>query len=303
MIWTTRAKNAGVLAAVVLCTSALAQEGPAPQPSSTAPTAPQQPERPQFESIFEVDESGMPQPPQTWNDLAALAVNPELSAEQREAIEAGVRQWLAGVQRLVLENPDLALDVAKGLFENVDIDQRGELAYASEVMKALSAVSNLSSDLANAGIVSNAQGQLNRRIVQEYVRARSTAMSERVMSSGDAADQQRQMQVMMARVTMTSLTDDSMRMFRSVAVRGAPHARAALEKAGLDADAYDQELRAVGNASTDAQRVEAMVALMDALPTRDLFLFAEALGPKLPPVELPQIAMIGTASPTEDGGG
>ncbi|MGD1914719.1 MAG: hypothetical protein ACFCBV_00825 [Phycisphaerales bacterium] len=297
-------------AAAMLCLIAAAplkaQEAPAtgPQvePAPGRPAQPPQPQVPQFESIFEVDAEGIPMAPETWNDLAALAVNPEISADQREAIEAGVREWLAGVQKLVLENPDLALEAAKGLFADVDIDARAELAHASEVMKTLSAVSNLSSSLSNAGIVTNEQAQLNRRIVQEYVRARSTALSDRVMGSGgEPAEQQREMQVMMARVTMTSLTDDAMRMFRSVAVRGAPFARAALEDSGMDASAYSTHLEAIQNADSDDAKVEAMVALMDSIPTRELFQFAGSLGPKLPPVDLPQIAMIGTA-PAETAG-
>ncbi|MEO1278656.1 MAG: hypothetical protein AAFV77_06860, partial [Planctomycetota bacterium] len=203
-----------------------------------------------------------------------------------------------------LENPDLALEAAKGLFADVDIDARAELAYASEVMKTLSAVSNLSSDLSNAGIVTNEQAQLNRRIVQAYIRARSTALSDRVMGSGgEPAEQQREMQVMMARVTMTSLTDDAMRMFRSVAVRGAPFARAALEDSGMDASAYSTHLEALQNADSDDAKVEAMVALMDSIPTRELFQFAGSLGPKLPPVDLPQIAMIGTSTAENAGDG
>lgn len=297
----------GVLAgaaAMLAATLASAQDAPGPEATPTAPAAPQQPEQPQFESIYEVNEDGAPMPPETWNDVAALAVNPELSADQRAAIEAGVRDWLAGVQKLVLENPDLALVVAKGLFEDIDLEQRDELAYASEIMKALSAVSNLSSDLANTGVLSNEQGQFNRRIVQEYIRARSTAASQQVMAVvSEPADQQREMQVVMARMTMTSLTDDAMRMFRSIAIRGAPHARAALEDAGLDADAYASELQAVDQASSDEERVEAMVGLMDALPTRDLFLFAEALGPKLPPVELPVLSRIGSTTTRGEGDG
>lgn len=277
--------------------SAGAQDaGQAMPPLAPQAQAPQQPEIP---AMFEVGPDGMPTTPSTWTDLAALAVNPLVEAEQRAAIEAGIRDWLGGVQQLVIENIDLALDVAQGLIEKVDIEERSGLNYASEVMKTLSAVPNLSSELTSDGVLTNDQGQMNRRIVQDYIRARSQATSEQVMASGTPEEQQRQMQVVMARMTMTSLTDDAHRMFRSVAVRGAPLARQALADAGLDASAYSSELSAVEGASGDDERVAAMIALMDALPTMDLFAFAKALHPKLPPVALPEMADLGAQDATD----
>ena len=295
---------AAAVVGLAVTSPALAQDVPAAGAQAQSPAAQaQQPQEPQFESIFEVDADGIPMPPSTWNDIAALAVNPGLSVDQREAIEAGVRAWLASVQKLVLENPDLALEAAQGLFESVNIDARAELAHASEVMKTLSAVPNLSSDLSNAGIVTSEQAQLNRRIVQEFVRSRSTALSERVMGSGlEPAEQQREMQMMMARVTMTSLTDDAMRMFRSVAVRGASVAQDAIEDSGLDASAFSAHLEVLQASESDAEKIEAMVTLMAAIPTRDLFAFAEALGSRLPAIEIPQIAMIGTSAENTGGG-
>lgn len=278
------------LAIGTVSAAAIAQ-ATAERPQAPVGLAPQ-PAQPQFENIFTVGEDGMPVPPATWLDIAALAVNPTIPADMREQVEAGVREWLASVQQLILQNPDLAVEAAKGLFENITIEARADLAHASEVMKALGSVTNLSSFLVTEGVLSNEQGETNRRIVQQYVRARSDALSKQVMEMSPE-EQQSQMQLLMARTTMTSLTDDALRMFRSVAVRGAPVAGDAIRDAGIDASSYSAELRAVREAGTDDARYEAMIALMEAMEGMEIFRFAEALGEKLPEVELPGLARVG----------
>ncbi|UYV14157.1 MAG: hypothetical protein NCW75_07655 [Phycisphaera sp.] len=266
------------------------------------PPGGQQAQQPAFEKIYTVDDDGAPIAPDTWLDIAALTANPTLSVDQRESIEEGVRAWLADIQNLVIENPDLALEAAKGLFETIDIEERAGLAYASEVMKALGSTTKLSSYLTTEGVLTNEQGETNRQIVQDYARARSEHVAQGIMAEA-AEDQQRQMQLLMARTTMTSLTDDALRMFRSVAVRGAPNARAAVEAAGLDASAYSSELAAVQQASSDEARIDAMIALMDSMEDMDLFKFSKALGEKLPPIKLPEMARVGTAKAPEPDDG
>lgn len=263
-----------------------------------APGQVQQPAQPELAKIYTVDDDGMPVPPGTWLDIAALTVNPTLSADDREKVEAAVREWLAGVQKLVVENPDLTLEIAQGLYDDLDLEERAGLAHASEVMKAIGTVPNLSSYLVTGGVLSNEQGETNRMIVQQYVRVRSEAMSKHIMSA-PPEEQQRQMQTLMARTTMTSMTDDARRMFRSVAVRGAPHAGAALSEAGLESSEFSAELEAVQRADTDEARFEAMAALMDQMEGMQLFRFADALAGKLPPIELPELEKIGQAGQSE----
>ncbi|MFI4881237.1 MAG: hypothetical protein ACIAQU_01485 [Phycisphaerales bacterium JB064] len=284
------------LAAIGAASPALAQLAP---PSGGGQQQPQMPEYPKF---YELDADGMPIAPASWVDLAALTVNPTLQADQREAIEAGVREWLAGVQQLVIENPDLALEAAKGLFEDIEIEDRASLAYASEIMKAMATTGNLTAYLTTQGVISNEQGEYNRQIVQQYGRAKSEALARQVMAEAPE-DQQRQMQILMARTTMTNLTDDAVRMFRSVAVRGASQARAAVEASGLDVSNFSAQLDAVKQAGTDEAKLQAMIALMDAMEPTDLFKFSKALGEKLPTIKLPEMAKIGAATQSESNGG
>jgi len=281
----------------LLAMAVLAAAGPAI--AQLAPPGGPQQQAQEYPKIYTLDADGMPTRPERWVDLTALTVNPTLRADQREAIEAGVREWLQGVQRLVIENPDLVLDAAKGLFETIDIEDRALLAHASEVMKGLATTGNLTANLTNQGILTNQQGEYNRQIVQQYTRARSEALARQIMDE-EPAEQQRQMQIVMARTTLTNLTDDAVRMFRSVALRGAPHAREALQEAGLDAGDFSEELAALENARGEQETVQAMIALMDAMEMRDLFKFTQALGPKLPPIELPEIASIGSAGSQAD---
>ena len=84
-----------------------------------------------------------------------------------------------------------------------------------------------------------------------------------------------------------------MRMFQSVAVRGAPHAGEAVREAGLDASRFSTELQGVRDAGTDDAKYQAMLALMGAMEGMELFRFAEALAPKLPAIELPGLARVG----------
>lgn len=287
-----------VIAAMVLGVAGLA----APSLGQLAPPTGPQPQAAEYPKFYEIDSDGMPIAPPRWVDLAALTVNTTLSADQRAAIEAGVREWLATVQKLVIENPDLALEAAKGLFADIDVEDRARLAYASEVMKGLATTGNLTSFLTTEGILSNEQGEYNRQIVQQYSRARSEALARQVMAAAPE-DQQRQMQMLMARTTMTNLTDDALRMFRSVAVRGASHAGKALENAGLERSTYSAPLEALAAAGDDEQKVEAMIALMEAMEPMDLFAFSKALGEQLPPIALPEMSRIGSAGAGEDNGG
>jgi hypothetical protein len=256
-----------------------------------------------WDPIYTLDADGKPVAPETWNDIAAMTVNPTLTADQRGAIEESVRAWLAELQEIVIQNPDLAVEVAKGVFHSADLEDRGELAYVSEIMRTLSATRNLTSFLVNGGVFSNEQGETNRLIVQDYSRAHNEAVTASVQAE-EGEDQARQMQMLMARTTMTSMTDDAMRMFRSVAVRGAPHARSALEEAGMDPASFSSQLDAVEQAGSDEAKEKAMIELMDSMETMQLIRFARALNGKLPPVELPQMAKVGTAkAPSENEGG
>ncbi len=256
-----------------------------------------------WDPIYTLDADGKPVAPETWNDIAAMTVNPTLTPDQREAIEENVQAWLAELQEIVIQNPDLAIEVAKGVFDSADLENRGELAYVSEIMRTLSATRNLTSYLVNAGVFSNEQGETNRLIVQDYSRVHNEAITAQVQVE-EGEDQARQMQMLMARTTMTSMTDDAMRMFRSVAVRGAPHARSALEEAGMDPANFSSQLGAVENAGDDQAKEKAMIELMDQMETMQLVRFARALDGKLAPVKLPQLAKVGTATaPDENGGG
>lgn len=266
------------------------------QPSNQAAT-------PRWEPIYTLDADGNPVPPETWNDIAAMTVNPTLTTDQRGPIEEQVRAWLDELQQVVIENPDLALDVAKGIFDTVDLEDRGELTYVSEVMRTLSMTRQLTSFLVNSGVFTNEQGETNRLIVQDYARAQSDAASKTVQAA-EGDEQARELQKLMARVTMTSMTDDAMRMFRSVAVRGAPDARAAIGRAGLDVAEFSGQIAAVERAQGDQAKEAAMIALMDQMQTMELIRFVKALDEKLPPVALPQISRIGTAKvpePNNDG--
>ena len=287
-----------VLAAVLLALAGSA----APAMGQLAPPTGAQPQAAEYPRFYERGADGMPIPPARWVDLTALTVNTTLTADQRESIEAGVREWLGTVEKLVIENPDLALEAAKGLFADIDVEDRARLAYASEVMKGLATTGNLTSFLTTEGILSNEQGEFNRQIVQQYTRDRSEVLARQVMAEAPE-DQQRQMQILMARTTMTNLTDDALRMFRSVAVRGASVAGKAVENAGLDRSKYSGELEALAAAGSDEQQVEAMIGLMDAMEPLDLFAFSEALGKQLPPVELPEISEIGAAGSGAGNGG
>lgn len=263
-------------------------------PEQGRPPPPASPRAFEFEKIYEVDAQGNPISPARWPDLLALTRNPRLSADQRPAIEAAVRQWLAGVERLVLENPDLLMEVAQGLFEKIDPQEPGVLSHAAEVMRALGTTGNLTAYLSTSGVLSNEQAEANRTIVQDFAQARSEAVTREIQALPQE-EQQERTQLMMARTTMISLSEDGLRMFRSVSHRGAPHARAALEKAGLEPSAYAVELTALGRATTETEATEAMVALMSKIEPRRLFAFFGALGPMLPAIELPEIAEIGSA--------
>jgi len=277
---------------------ALGQLAPAQSGQSSNQSA-----SPRWEPIYTLDADGKPVAPATWNDIAAMTVNPTLTTDQRGPIEERVRAWLDELQQVVIENPDLALEVAKGIFDSVDLEDRGELTYVSEIMRTLSMTRQLTSFLVNSGVFTNEQGETNRLIVQDYSRVQSDAVAQSLQAE-EGEDQAREMQKLMARVTMTSMTDDAMRMFRSVAVRGAPDARAAVERAGLEAAQFSGQLGAVEQAQGDAAKEAAMIALMDQMETMELIRFVKALDEKLPPVALPQLSKIGTAEvPGDDNDG
>lgn len=295
---TTRiTRIAAGLLALYVGVPAIAQLAPSGNPGSGTQAVQQE-----FNTIYEVGADGTVTGPSTWVDLAALVANHTISADQRESIEAAVRDWLAGLQTLVIENADLALVVAQGLFESVDMENQSRLRYASDIMKSLGSMNNLTSQLTSSGVLSNEQGEMNRRILQDLARARNEAISARVMAA-PSEDQQGQMQLLMARSTMNTLSNDAMVMFGSIAVRGAPLARSAIDAAGLDASALSGELSAVAQAGSDDAKKEAMIALMSKMGTIDLIKFSKALGAKLPPVKLPELDKIGTATAPESAGG
>lgn len=275
-------------------------DAPGPQvgPEEGRPVVPTPPPAFQFEKIYEVDAQGVPVSPARWPDLLALTRNPRLSADQRASIESSVREWLLVLERLVVQNPDLLLEVAQGLFENVNLEEPGGLAHAAEVMKALGTTGNLTVHLSTSGVLSNEQAEASRTIVQDYAQARSEAVAREILAL-PVEEQQARTQLLTVRTTMIGMSEDALRMFRSVAHRGAPHARSALERAGLDPLAYDAELAALGRAEGESEATSAMVALMARIEPRRLFAFSAALGAMLPPIELPEIAQIGTAN----GGG
>jgi len=257
-----------------------------------------------FEPIYEVDASGAPLEPESWPDLLAVVHNPYVRADQREAIARVVRAWQADMRTLVAENPDLCMEVAKGLFENLDVNDQGTWQFAAEVMKALNAAGNLTNRLDGSGVLDNQQAEASRRIVRDYVRARNEAAL--AAAQEEVGDDQQAAVVLASKATMRNLTADAMRMFRWMLAHAAPMASETMEAADLPAAEHAGALEAVraAVAGGDEEAVyRAMVGLLDGLGYAGQRRFLEAAADKLPPDPLPELDGLGRVDAQGDGGG
>ncbi|MEO1008722.1 MAG: hypothetical protein AAFX79_09150 [Planctomycetota bacterium] len=250
----------------------------------------------EYEPIYQTTEAGAIIAPARWPDLAALTRNPKIDPEQRSAIERSFRAWHDEVELMVTQNPDLCLEVAQGLFEDLDINDKERWEFASEVMKALTSSTNLTTHLSNAGAITSEQAEANRLIVRDFISKRNQAAIDAALE--ETGGDQQQAVLLAGRSTMVNLTDDAMRMFRSVLARSPEYIEAAMANAGIDAEAHREAIEAATSAEGDEARIQAMVALLDQMGFRAMFAVMAELRELLPPDPMPELADIGV--PQED---
>lgn len=220
-------------------------------------------------------------------DVTALKVNPMLQDAEREKIRPYLDERRKAFERIVIENIDLADELATDRVEKIDFADRAsnDAKWLNGAIRPFTATTagtpkRLSMELKNRGMINDLQRRFNDKIADEYKRAYRDDVSEghkkaEPKKEGDAkqpddkkADARKEAPSMIALLLRTEALDEPLSVRRDLLVEASRGLGQTLPKLGLVGEA-STKAQAIAKAITpkmdDDQRFAAMEKLKDAL--------------------------------------
>ena len=178
------------LAPLLAAASALAQLPP-PPPAHQPPPAPAQPKKPEltpsqrmisvpsgkqviFETMARTGPDGKVIRLDMPLDLASLQRNPLMDEAARQKARPVVKEWMADVERIAIDNLDFLeriepADGKPGVIATLDSASTEQTRFVGQMLTQLGAASNLNSVLQSRGVLTPDQHNLNQHITAEYL--------------------------------------------------------------------------------------------------------------------------------------
>lgn len=136
-------------------------------------------------------------------DLLALRRNPLVDDETRERIRPVLREWIADLDQLVIDNLDFIErieppDDSKSVLLSIDLNNQATVQPVGQMMSMLIAAGPLTPHLQNRGALTREQAELNQRITSDYLQSvMNEVLLENQVRPGEELqnEQQRQHQV------------------------------------------------------------------------------------------------------------
>ena len=125
-----------------------------------------------FEPMWKKDEQGKVLPIDGHYDLHALRNNPTVSDETLAKCESGIREWLAEVDRVTIDNLDFLEKLEGGLLDNFKLSDAGQIRVISEMMQQLMSAGNANRFLNEKGLLDMQQIGVSQQIINDYQQQR-----------------------------------------------------------------------------------------------------------------------------------
>lgn len=217
----------------------------------------------EFESLFVLDEEGVPKPIEGSADIAALDRNTLISTETREALEPAIKVWLTKLERLTSENIDLVVKLDTSAFQDFNLKNVENLLFINDSVAMLASAGSLTDSLLEQDAIDDSQAQQNRRIVNDFQKNMIMYNAEKAQKD-NPNDMDAQLQVAMTSNYRESLRDVFWvysKMLASLADHHADIAKTLGERAGQ----VRIELEAVETAPAGRERIDAVRTLLSKL--------------------------------------
>jgi hypothetical protein len=162
---------------VLACSVGVAQAQLAqPNPRATGrpgmrPPAPK-PVNVPFEPMWKKDEQGKIIPLTGHYDLLALRNNPTVSDETLAKCEPAIREWLAEVDRVTIDNLDFVEKLQGGMLENFKLGEGNQIREVSEMMQQLMSAAGANRFLNEKGLLDTQQIGVSQQIINDYQQQR-----------------------------------------------------------------------------------------------------------------------------------
>lgn len=210
-------------------------------------------------------------------DAHALLHNPLVDAATRERIRAAVEDWAADVNQLAIDNLDFLERIDEGgLIDKLDFNNNDQLRFISQVMVPFISAGSLTTRLQNKAALTGEQCSLNSTITNDYFQARfNEVMADQGgldpirMSDSPETQQQKIDKVNKLTHFLYYMTcNDARQSYHRLMIESAPMAEQVVGDMGLagaDLSKVQAELPAVKKSSTEAQKLEAVRAMLKPL--------------------------------------
>lgn len=280
----------GLMAAVVLGPCALGQVLPPPPPPKErkeyvpppprpvappvqAQRRPPAPQAPRFNvpdltyvPILKKDDNGKVIRIEKDLDFIAMKHNPMIGPVTVEKIKPVVKEWIEKTEALVLDNVDIVMEVDGGLFERLDFGNEQDVMLANEAFKALFVIGPVTTYLLKAEAIERVQFDFSQKIMQEYKQAVNMELAEYL--AAEYGDDRKKIMQAGASHLFTDLCRDALECYRRLLLLTAKHIDAVAPDIAENVApnvAIESLISAVKSATTDAERLDAMRAVMKAL--------------------------------------
>eukprot|EP00913_Durusdinium_trenchii_P005858 g5470.t1 len=173
-------KRLGVLAAIGLISAPAAAQvtTPPPKPTDNRGQVDRAPV-PRHDPLAKVGEDGYIIRLDRLSDEVALERNPFIGASKNEGINELRVERLARMERQVIENIDLLLELDKGLVEEIRLADIDGMQRVAQMIQPLIADPSLSHELKERGMLTRIQSEATNGIVRQYQSAINEELKER----------------------------------------------------------------------------------------------------------------------------
>jgi hypothetical protein len=238
-------------------------------------------------------------------DILAIPRNKLIDDATREKIRPLVKNWVADVDQLAIDNLDFIekiepADGSPGVIDTLEINDMPKVHYVAQMMTQLMSAGPLSAHLEQKEGLNRDQSNLNQQISSDYLQQ---VMNEIMAAAGTPNDITQKPADEAAKVKQVNAVSrflyhiscrDAMTSFHRMLVSGAPHMEKAVAGLGLsaaDMAKLKEPLAAAKAAKTDAEKQKASRAVLQQLPfdqRRAALQKARELSPAYDPIaELP----------------
>ncbi|MFG0285959.1 MAG: hypothetical protein ACF8R7_16200 [Phycisphaerales bacterium JB039] len=269
---------------------------PPPRPATPPPRQRGQPAPPdfEFESLVVRADDGRLKPLPKSPEYLALTRNPKLRADQKQALIEGVAAWQESIDTLVIENIDLVIDVAGGLFDRIDLNKPEDFNQAQEIMKVLMAGGRLADYLEKEDIINVEQQNATMAIWREWVNEYNKDALEAARAKH--GENMQEVAVTAGRATFHLLTMNPMMSFKRMTLEIAGNFDQVMSQSGVAEAAPDEVAaakKALAEATTDDQRSKVIVDLLGELRFSQQRAVLEANEELAPDPSFPELQNIG----------